>query len=134
MTAICRWVIILLWTAAIPAVVSAATHPTPVDLYRQIRVSAQLLTNATATGNGVWMDANGLNRFLIIVRGITTATVEISISNDLTEPLATDHGVILGAPITADGFLQADVTARWVKARVSAYTSGTINAVLQGAP
>jgi len=125
------WAVLLV---LIPSLVWAATVPTVADVYRQIRVAAQLLSGATSTGNGTWMDANGLNHMLITVRGITTATVEIDLSNDLAEPLATDNGLTLGAPLTADGFVQADVTARWIKCRVTAYTSGTINCVLQGSP
>jgi len=84
---------------------------------------------AVATTNGVWVDARGFKRFSVhVTLGGGAATVQIRGSNAVAIPANSAHEVQIGADITADGITNVDVPLRWIKTRVSAYTSGTINA------
>jgi hypothetical protein len=94
---------------------------------------ARLLTDQGATTNGEWVDVSGLSQSTIHVSGITTATVEINGSNAATRPADNTHGIKLNATdITADQLVYLDLQVRWLKVRVPAYTSGTINAYFEG--
>jgi hypothetical protein len=96
-------------------------------------MSVRLLSAATGTGNGEWVEARGFTAGSVHVSGITTATVQVSISNSPTQPLPTDNGVNAGSALTANGMvnLNSFLPVRWIKARVTAYTSGSINADLE---
>jgi len=92
-----------------------------------------LLTDAAvATGNGVWVEVDPFSRDLSIhVDGITTATVIIGGSSESTVPANSAHGDPL-ATVTADGHFALSNPPRWIKARVSAWTSGTISVYAVG--
>ena len=100
----------------------------------QIDELAYLLQDAaTATSNGVWVEAKKFLASSIHVTGITNATVQIYGANTRTKPAdATDH-IKIGSDITADGIVSIAYPVRWLKAKISAYVSGTISAVVQGA-
>lgn len=87
---------------------------------------AQLVASAVATGNGEWINIEGLAPFSIHVSGITTATVQVRGSDKATIPANTAHEIQLGSDITADGLYEYTVPVRWIKAMVSAWTTGTI--------
>lgn len=92
-----------------------------------------MIDGVAATGDGVWFDVSKLKSYTIHVKGITTATVSITGSNAPTQPLDSAHETLLSSgTFTADGILEKLVTTRWLKARVSAWTSGTIYAYLYG--
>lgn len=91
-----------------------------------------LLEAAVATGNGEWVEVWGISPISVHVKGITTATVQISISNEPTKPANSDHGIAEGAGITADTMVVVTKPARWMKVRVTAWTSGTISAYFCG--
>ncbi len=93
---------------------------------------ATLIDSAVATGNGEWINAEGLKNYSIHVSGITTATVVFSGSNAATKPSDATHGIQFGSDITADGFLEYTAPVKWVKARVSAWTAGTIVVTFEG--
>jgi hypothetical protein len=94
-------------------------------------MEATLLNGATSTGMGEWIDASGFHELTIDISGITTATVDIRCSNDLTRPSnATDGRQI--EDVTSDSSVVIIFPIRWLKVRVSAYTSGTIYAQLYG--
>ena len=88
-----------------------------------------LLSAVTAAGAGTAVQpptgsgANYARKFPLIVSGITTATVTIQVSLDGTiwEDLSA---------ITADVATSVDVTFNWIRANVTAYTSGTITVQL----
>ena len=127
--------ILLVFTLQLPS----ASAQIPVTITKtadgDVLFSAQLLTNIAATSNGQWVAIEGLNPFTIHVTGITTATAELRVSNNSTKPLDTAHEVAYptaGASLTADGMWAIIDPVRWVKVRISAYTSGTINAYLFG--
>jgi hypothetical protein len=93
---------------------------------------AQLLTNAVAITNGEWLDASGMGAMSIHISGITTATVEVDGSNAPTIPANTAHEIKLNTvDITADQMVALTLSMRWLKVRIPAYTSGTINAYLE---
>lgn len=85
----------------------------------------QLTESAVATENGEWVNIEGLAPFSIHVSGITTGTVQIRISNDATKPADATHDIQLGSDITADGMTENTIPVRWIKSRVSAWTTGT---------
>lgn len=76
---------------------------------------------ATATGNGTVARPVGAKGTLM-VSGITTATIKVEVSHDGTTY------VQLGVDITADGATTIDTPVMYLRARISAYTSGTIYA------
>lgn len=92
--------------------------------------SFRLLDGATATSNGQWVDARGFRRMSVHVSGFGTATVQIRGSNAATQPDNGSHGAQLGSDVTSESIVDVDLPVRWIKARVSAYTSGTIDANL----
>ena len=93
-----------------------------------------LLTDAAvATGDGVWVTIGPFRQNINIhVDGITTATVEIDGSSTSSIPANTNHGDQIGGNITADGHISLLEPPRWVKARVTAWTSGTISVYMTG--
>jgi hypothetical protein len=94
-------------------------------------LAVRLLHDQAAVTDGVWIEVKGFKRLSIDISGITTATLEVRGSNDPLKPLNTNHGRQLGANVTADAIVNVDVPVRWIKVRVSAHTSGTINANMQ---
>jgi hypothetical protein len=92
-------------------------------------MQAALLTAAAATGNGEWIQLAGDVPATVQITGITTATVEVDGSNAVAQPANNTHGTSLGN-VTADGIINVTNPVEWIKARVTAYTSGTINANL----
>jgi hypothetical protein len=111
----------------------AAIATTSQNVWGVTIVRAQMLTSAVATTDGEWIDASGLRTMSVHVDGITTATVEIDGSNAAVKPADNTHGIKLNATdITTDQVVMMTINVRWVKVRITAYTSGTINAYLEG--
>jgi hypothetical protein len=94
-------------------------------------VRATLLGAVGAESNGEWINLEGMTPFSIDVSGITNATVQIRVSNAASKPADASHGVQIGSDITVDKINEYTIPARWIKARVSAWVSGTITAILQ---
>ncbi len=101
------------------------------------RVSGQTITTATlldgvgAVAEGEYINTEGLATFTIDVSGITTATVNIWGSNDAAHPTDSGEERELDS-IIADELLSFTGPISWVKARCSAWTAGTITAILKG--
>lgn len=85
---------------------------------------------AGATGNGVWLDARGFRSLSLHTAGIFVATVQMRVSNAPAIPVNTNHEMPIGADITAAALTTMTLPARWVKARVAVYVSGTVTAYL----
>ena len=85
-----------------------------------------LIDGAVATTDGAWVDVGRYAKCSIHVDGITTATVTINGSNAQAQPADSANGDQIGANITADGWASVDPLPRWIKARVTAWTSGTV--------
>ena len=92
--------------------------------------SLHVLNAVVATGDGTWVEFERTKRSTIHIKGITTATVQVRGSNEPTKPADSDHGVSVGSDITADSLVKIDQPMKWIKVRVSAWTSGTINGYL----
>lgn len=97
------------------------------DVYH---ASYRLLDAIAAVDDGVWVEVKGFPRGTVHVSGITTATVEIRGSNAVNKPANTAHEVQIGSNITTDSLVAIDSPVRWIKARISAHTTGTISANL----
>ena len=95
-------------------------------------IEATLLDAVGAVDNGSWTDVENYGPFSIHVKGITTASVEIRISNDPTLPLDTAHEILEGAAISADGVVEVTKRVKWIKTRIATWTSGTISTFLIG--
>jgi hypothetical protein len=95
-------------------------------------VEAQLLTSAVATTNGEWIEVTGLLPISFQVDGITTATIQLRGSSKPTIPSNSSDEYQLGSNITVDGLYSLDAPVRYVKVKVSSYTSGTINVYMVG--
>ncbi len=78
-----------------------------------------LQDNAAATGNGTAVQPKA-SQGSIIVRGTFTATLKIEVSVDGT------NYVQLGADVTAAGVVAITGPFPYLRARISAYTSGNI--------
>lgn len=89
---------------------------------------SRLLDSVVAIDDGDWIPALGFFPFCFEISGITIATVQIRGSLAPTKPDNTDHGFQLGSDFTTSGnqSLTSLAPMRWVKARVEAWTSGTI--------
>ncbi len=91
-----------------------------------------LLDDATGTTPGVWVDVHGFKDKTIHVSGVTTATLQVYGSNTPLIPAnATDH-IQLGSNITADSIVSITTPVRWMKVKVAAHTTGTIDAYFFG--
>jgi hypothetical protein len=95
----------------------------------------KLLDGQAATTNGVWVDTRLFSVGSVEISGTFVGTVEIHATN-LPNPQATDNGIAIGT-ISAPGFVAlvqggVPIRSRYVKAKVTAYTSGSINANYHG--
>lgn len=88
----------------------------------------RLIDAKVATGNGVWVDTGPFTENgTLHVDGITTATIEVRGSDATAKPADNTHGDIIGSAQTADVHLDLTNVPRWLKVRVTAWTSGTID-------
>jgi len=108
--------------------------PQAIATFGQTTIWAQLLTNITDITNGEWMAVLGWHPLTIQIEGITTATVQIRGSNQKAQPENAADQFQLGANITSDGLFSLDAPVKWIKIKVPAYTSGTLNAYLMATP
>jgi len=98
---------------------------------------ATLQSGATATGNGTEMNVGGLPVVGLQVTGITTATITFEGTVDgsnwvAVRALNLGTGAV-GTTATADGLYQVPVAGLdELRARISAYTTGTITVVGKG--
>jgi hypothetical protein len=110
----------------------AAIATTTTSVFGKVIMRANLIPGAVAIGDGEWIDTSGMSAMSIHITGITTATVEVDGSNDPTIPANNTHGIKLNSvDITANQMFTVTVPVRWLKARVTAWTTGTINAWLE---
>ena len=88
-----------------------------------------LLVGVTATDNGKWFDCQGVKELNVLVDGISTATVQLIGSNATKIPADNTHGTTIKKITTNTQMtLKEEEIPRWAKVRVTAYSSGTINA------
>ena len=90
-----------------------------------------LQSNAAATADGRLFDVGGLSAVGLQVTGITTATITVEATVDgvtwVALPVLNLNSLVSGATVTANGFYACFfVGADQLRARISAYTSGSI--------
>jgi hypothetical protein len=95
----------------------------------------KLLDGQAATTSGVWVDTRLFSSGSVEISGTFVGTVEIHATN-LPSPLSSDNGTVIGTT-SSPGFVALvqsgiSVRSRYVKAKVTAYTSGSINANYHG--
>ena len=93
------------------------------------------LDGAVATTDGEWINVTGATGMGLYVNGITTATIQMRgfIPDDGTAPASSEHGFQISTDITADeGYapLNANDAIMYFKCRVTAWTTGTVDANL----
>jgi hypothetical protein len=86
-----------------------------------------LLDNVTSTDNGVWIDTTVYPEGSIHVKIANTATVQLRGSDDPTKPADASHELQIDSDITASDLYSILHLPRWLKARVSAHTSGRVD-------
>lgn len=90
----------------------------------------KLIDAAVATGNGVWIDTADYGSGTIHLTLAGTATAQVFGSNAAAAPAAsTDHAQI-GVDINASSLVTIAVMPRWIKVKVSSWTSGAVSAFL----
>lgn len=90
-------------------------------------VVCTLVTDATGTTNGSWLNVLGMGPFTVHIKGITSATVRLHGSNDPTQPTDATAEIQIGVDLTSDALVTVDSPLRWFKASIPTYVSGTIN-------
>ena len=103
-----------------------------VKVYNRTFREATLVNAVAATQDGEWVDIYGVHPLSLDISGITTATLQVRISNDLVKPADTSHERQAGTDITADSTVTIDAPYRWLKIRISAWASGTITVRMVG--
>ena len=91
-----------------------------------------LLNGVIAVTDGEWFAVDGASPVTIHIKGITNATVSVHGANTDVQPANSSHEIQLTVNIKKDDLVIIDVPVKWIKVRVSAYTSGTIFAYLIG--
>lgn len=89
-------------------------------------IEAPLLSAVVAITTGEKMAIGGINKWAVQVQGITDATVQIETSIDGT------NFVKIGSDIIADGIAQVNINVKFVRAKVSAWVSGSITVTFFG--
>lgn len=97
--------------------------------------SYKLLDGQSSATDGVWIDTRLFSAGSVEISGTFVSTVEIHATN-LANPAPTDNGAVIGTA-SSPGFVQLvqsgiPLRSRYVKAKVTAYTSGSINANYHG--
>jgi hypothetical protein len=96
----------------------------------------RLLSGATGTTDGTWYNLQGNHPVTITIEGTFAATVQVLVSNNPDRPLDSFNDCPRpdGIDHTTPSVITIDAAYKWVKVRVSAYTSGTISAFILGGP
>lgn len=106
-------------------------HVIPKDSLGPFGDTYQLLDGANATESGTWIRTETLKAASVEIYGTFSGTVQLRGTNQLN-PASSDDGFQFGSNITAPGQAVLTMPCRWVKAKVTAYTSGSISAILHG--
>jgi hypothetical protein len=93
-----------------------------------------LLDGLSAQDNGDWLDVEGYGKKTIEVIISNSAAVQVYVSNAPTKPLNTEDHIKVGADVSASALIELTSPVRWLKAKVSAWTSGTVSAYVNGIP
>ena len=91
-----------------------------------------LLDGVTSQTNGEWVDVSAWRRITVHIKGITSATCQIRGSCAPSKPADNVDEVQIGNDITSDTLYEITAKIKWLKVKVSSYTSGTIYAYAVG--
>lgn len=111
----------------------------PVQSQAAANVSGTLQSAATATGNGTPLNVLGMATLVATVTGITTATITWEATEDNAN-WASVNAILsgtstIGPTATANGdYVLSCAGFQQVRARISAYTSGTITVTAHAVP
>lgn len=92
----------------------------------------KLLDEVETTSNGEWVSIQGMERSSVYVDIADTATVQVRATNEEAPANSDDGGLV--EEKTASGFVQLRAPARWIKAKISAHTTGKVSAFLEAIP
>ena len=92
-----------------------------------------LLSGVTATSDGTWVRVKGKHPAQVTIEGTFMGDVQILASNNPRQPLDSFNGapVVDGVTHSAPDNIKIDDAWEWVKARVTAYTSGSISVFIR---
>ena len=93
-----------------------------------------LLDAVVAQDNGDWLSVEGYGKKTIEIIISNTATAQVYVSNAPTKPLNTADHIKVGADVAASALIELTSPVRWLKVKVSAWTSGTVSAYVNGLP
>jgi len=93
-----------------------------------------LLDAVAAQDNGDWLDVEGYGKKTIEIIISNTATAQVYVSNAPAKPLNTADHIKVGADVTTSGLVELTSPVRWLKVKVSGWTSGTVSAYVNGLP
>lgn len=125
-------------TTQLPAALGPQTAATSLSVTRPT-TTATLQTGATATGNGTAWSVAGLEFATLHLGGITTATITWETLNDATSGwtglIVTNQTTgVQSTTASADGIYGVNCAGlSQIRARISAYTAGTITVSGRGA-
>lgn len=91
-----------------------------------------LQNQAAATSNGVWYDITAWERVSVQVSGTFVGTAQIFGWCGPTKLSDATDGVKLGSDISTPTIYEVHAKIKWVKVKISAYTSGNIDAFAVG--
>lgn len=90
----------------------------------------KLLDAAGATGSSEWIDLQGFAHGSLHLSGTFVGAVDLHLSNAAARPASSDDGFVVLAMDQNAKMGKFQMPARWAKAKVAAYTSGSITANL----
>ena len=88
------------------------------------------LAAAGAVTDGVWIEVSGFAHISVHIEITALATAKIHVSNNAVQPLNSVHE-LEAFSTRLSKFVVIDTPVRWIKTRVSAWTSGTVSAWLE---
>ena len=106
-------------------------HVIPKDSIGPFADTYQLLDGAAATENGTWIRTETLKYASVEIFGTFVGSIQLCGTNQLS-PASNYDGFAFGSVVTAPGQAVLTMPCRWVKAKVTAYTSGALSAILHG--
>ena len=89
----------------------------------------KLQDTISATDNGVWINTCGYAAGTIHFTLAGTATCQVYGSNAATIPAVSTHADQIGIDINGSQLVTLAVLPRWIKVRISAWTSGATSAI-----
>ncbi len=111
----------------------------PVQSQAAASATATLQNAATATGNGTVLNVLGMSTVAVTITGITTATITFEVSEDGTNwasvnAIQSGTNTVATTATSNGDYVASCAGFQSFRARISAYTSGTITATAHAVP